>query len=133
MLRPVRTSALALVAAVAIGCTPQEAPASSYPDVAALSAALAEADMTCELEYEGLADGDREVSTCTLDGEFALLQVWSDTDALAEFLELGGAAQGARASGVNWLIDVETVQTAARVAAALDGDVSGAAASTTAP
>jgi hypothetical protein len=126
VLRPARRClapllAVAALAAGASGCAAADEEPSSYPTVAALADDLAAAGIGCELEYEGLRDGEREVSTCTIDGEFALLQIWDEPE-LVHDLMAQEAAIAPQAFGANWIIDVETGAMAARLAEALDGE-----------
>jgi hypothetical protein len=91
-----------------------------FATVADLRDALVAGGLTCELEYEGLEDGDKVVSICVIAGEQALLSIWNDPGALAEFTG-SDAVTPQVVYGANWTIDLSTPQTAALVAAALAG------------
>src|SRR5690348_17304356 len=79
------------------------ADASSYDDVAAMRDALVDAGITCDLDYEGLTDQDREVSQCVINGEQAVISVWFDTDLRDQVVEAVQQAPGAAlATGANW-------------------------------
>ena len=91
---------------------------SSYDTVTALNADLAAAGITCELEYEGLKDADREISQCVIDGEQAILNIWFNEELQQAVIDQSGATV---AYGANWTVQVSTSETAAKVADALDG------------
>ena len=95
---------------------------SEFEDIASLRDALGEAGIACDLEYEGLADDDREVSQCVIEGEQAVISIWYDPtlrdEVVAGAESLGGAAM---AAGANWTVEVATGPVAERVAEALDG------------
>lgn len=97
---------------------------SRYADVSAMADDLQAGGITCALEYEGLRDAEKEVSICTIDGEFAQLTVWLDPEIVET---LAGAADGTLAHGQNWTVDVDTAATAQQVAAALGGAAPGGA------
>lgn len=105
------------------GGTSQEL--SSYVSVASLAEDLNAAGLACTLEYEGLDDGTREVSLCTLEGELAELSVWVDEGAAASTGEQADTDADPLVEGANWTIDVQTADTAASVAEALGGAVRG--------
>jgi hypothetical protein len=93
---------------------------SSYAGIAELQEALTDAGITCNLEYEGLRDGDKELSICVIDGEQAYLTIWSnpaDVDAFAASPEAADTV----ARGANWTVAVTTGETATKVADALGG------------
>lgn len=97
----------------------------SFDDIAALHQRLVDEGIECGLEYEGLRDDGREVSICVIDGEQALLTVWDDPALVREFAASEAAAGGEVAYGANWTVDLDSRETAARVAEALGGTVSG--------
>ena len=136
-LRRIRRRAVAV--AVAVGCilvagcggstddpaTGTSTPArSTYADVASLAQALTDAGLPCTLEYEGLTDGGKQLSLCTIEDEQATLSIWFEPGQLDAFLDSedsGGI--GATAVGGNWTVDVGSPATARRVADALGGTV----------
>lgn len=91
---------------------------SSYDTVTALNADLAASGITCELEYEGLKDADREISQCVIDGEQAILNIWFNEELQQAVIDQSGATV---AYGANWTVQVSTPETAVKVADALDG------------
>ena len=91
---------------------------SSYETVTALNGDLAAADITCELEYEGLKDADREISQCVIDGEQAVLNIWFNEELQQAVIDQSGDTV---AYGANWTVQVSTPETARKVADALDG------------
>lgn len=105
------------------GAATERADLSTYPSVAEMASALTAAGMPCTLEYEGLTDGGKELSLCTLEGEQATLSIWFEPEQLDAFMtaDLGGV--GAAAVGANWTVDVTTAALATRVADALGGTV----------
>ena len=98
-------------------------PRTSYEDVGALAAALTEDGLPCQLEYEGLEDGDKQLSLCTLGAEQATLSIWRDTAQLEGFLASPASGPGATAVGANWTVDVTSTELAAQVAEAAGGVV----------
>jgi hypothetical protein len=95
---------------------------STYETVTDLNASLAAADISCDLEYEGLKDADREISQCQIDGEQAVLNIWFNDELRQAIIgEFGDTA----AYGANWTVQVATPETAIAVADALDGEVGG--------
>lgn len=117
-LRPLALTAL-LAGMLLAACGAAEPP-SSFATVAELSGALDDSGLRCELAYEGLRDGAREVSTCRIEGEFALLQIWDDAALVAELIETEPPI-APQAYGENWIVDVESEAVAQRVADALRG------------
>jgi hypothetical protein len=93
-----------------------------YDTVAAMQAALDEAGVTCELEYEGLEDEQRELSRCTIEGEQTTLTVWNDESFVAEFLA-ESPTEDRVAVGINWTVDAASAEVARQVADALGGVV----------
>lgn len=91
-----------------------------YATIAELRDAIVAGGLTCELEYEGLEDGDKVVSICVIGGEQALLSIWNDPEALAEFAT-SDAVTPQVVYGANWTIDLGTAPTAGLVAATLQG------------
>lgn len=89
---------------------------STYGDVSELAAALTDGGLTCDLEYEGLEDGDKQLSLCTLGDEQATLSIWRDTDQLDAFLATPASGPGATAVGANWTVDVTSAELAQQVA-----------------
>lgn len=94
---------------------------SSYESVADLAADLTASDLECTLEYEGLVDGQREVSICAVNGEYTELSIWSE-EAAQDATESAREGGQPAAVGANWTIIVETADTAAAVAEALGGE-----------
>lgn len=88
----------------------------SYDDVGALAEVLTEGGLPCELEYEGLDDGDKQLSLCTLGDEQATLSIWRDTAQLDAFLASPSSGPGATAVGANWTVDVTSAELAQQVA-----------------
>lgn len=99
--------------------------ASRYESVTDLADGLTEAGLTCTLEYEGLRDGAREVSLCTVQDELAELSVWDDPASAASTAARADAEDDPLVAGENWTIDVQSAKTAAAVAEALGGRVHG--------
>lgn len=99
--------------------------ASRYESVTNLAEDLTDAGLTCTLEYEGLRDGAREVSLCTVQDELAELSVWDDPADAASTAERAEADDDPLVAGENWTIDVQSAETAAAVAEALGGRVHG--------
>ena len=93
---------------------------SSYPTIVDVNDALAGDGLGCDLEYEGLADADREISQCVLAGEPAVLTIWFDP-AIVDEIVAGGAP--GLAYGANWTVEVTSAANARAVAEALDGAV----------
>jgi hypothetical protein len=129
-------AALALSVAAAVGCTDGEPTPtsssstspegvvqslSSYDDIAELHAKLVEEGIECGLEYEGLEDEGKEVSICVIEGEQALLTVWSDPTLVSDFVLSETGRTDTVAAGRNWTVDVDTGPTARLVADALGG------------
>lgn len=131
--RPVQPlAAFALVLAVLAACggdgeggADDEPALRTYVDVAAMAADLDEAGLTCTLEYEGLDDGTREVSLCTVEGEFTELSVWAEPADAAAAIEQAEEGDDAFVGGANWTVDVDTRSTADAVATALGGTAVG--------
>lgn len=94
---------------------------STYGSVSGLAEDLSDAGLTCTLEYEGLQDGNREVSLCTLEGELAELSVWADPVDAATTGDRADEDDDPLVVGENWTIDVQTAGTAETVAEALGG------------
>ena len=94
---------------------------SSYDDVATMAADLDADGLTCLLEYEGLDDGTREVSLCSVNGEFTELSVWADPADAGRTMDEADTADDPLAGGANWTVDVDTAATAEAVAEALGG------------
>jgi hypothetical protein len=92
----------------------------SFASIPSLRDAIVAAGLSCELEYEGLEDGDKVVSICVIAGEQALLTIWNDPTLLEE-LVTSGSATDAVVYGANWTIDLTTPQLASTVAGALGG------------
>lgn len=99
--------------------------ASRYESVTDLAEDLTDAGLACTLEYEGLRDGAREVSLCTVQDELAELSVWDDPADAASTAERAEADDDPLVAGENWTIDVQSAETAAAVAEALGGRVHG--------
>ncbi|MBK9178109.1 MAG: hypothetical protein IPM45_00815 [Acidimicrobiales bacterium] len=91
----------------------------TYATIAEMRDALVADGIACELEYEGLRDAEKEVSICTIEGEFAQLTVWLDPSIVEDLV---GASDGTLAVGANWTVDVDTAATAETVAEALGGE-----------
>lgn len=132
------TGALALLALLGASCTddggdgtattgPGDAPATGGADLAsveALAAELEAAGHPCALEYEGLRDGDKELSLCTVGGEQITLSIWFDTAQLDAFRDSPpGGAPGVTVIGGNWTIDLADPTLAQELAADLDAEV----------
>jgi hypothetical protein len=98
---------------------------STYESVADLATDLDDAGLTCSLEYEGLVDDQREVSLCSVNGEYTELSVWTETSAAASAAAAADEADDPLAAGANWTVDVDTADTAVAVADALDGTAYG--------
>lgn len=95
---------------------------SSFDTVTALNAELASGGITCELDYEGLKDADREISQCVIDGEQATLNIWFNDELRQAIIEESGDTA---AFGANWTVQVATADTASAIADALGGAVGG--------
>lgn len=93
---------------------------STYDTVTDLNADLAGADITCDLEYEGLKDDDREISQCVIDGEQATVNIWYNDELRQAIINESG---NTAAYGANWTVQVGSVETAQTIADALDGSV----------
>ena len=79
---------------------------------------------TCSLEYEGLRDGDKELSICTVGGEQVTLSIWFDQDALEAFRAAPpGGSGGITVVGANWTIDLADPHLAETLAGELDADL----------
>lgn len=79
---------------------------------------------TCTLEYEGLRDGDKELSLCTIGGEQVTLSIWFDADQLEEFRTAEPAGLGGiTLIGPNWTIDLADPQLAETLAGELDAQL----------
>lgn len=90
-------------------------------DVAGLAEELEQAGIPCALEYEGLRDGGRELSRCTIGDEEVTLTVWDDVEELDAFAEAEVAGPGSTAIGPNWTIDAGHEATTASVTDAIGG------------
>lgn len=90
-------------------------------DVADLADELEQAGIPCALEYEGLRDGQRELSRCTIGDEAVTLTVWDDVEELDAFAEAEIAGPGSTAIGPNWTIDAGQEATTASVTDAIGG------------
>jgi hypothetical protein len=91
---------------------------SSYDTLTALNEDLAAADISCDLEYEGLKDADREISQCVIDGESTTLNIWYNDELRQAVIDGSGETV---AYGANWTVQVATPETAQQVADALGG------------
>lgn len=97
---------------------------SEFDDVAALADVLADAGITCDLEYEGLADEQREVSQCVIEGEQAVISIWYDPTLRDDVVTAAQDAPGAAlAAGANWTVEVTSAEVAQTVADALGGEL----------
>lgn len=119
---------LALVSGVtlaAVGCGGDESPAAGprYDSVAEIAERLDGVSGGCDLEYEGLEDGERELSICTLGDGLAELSVWKDPGAVDALVAAGGASGLVR--GANWTVSLDDADLAADVAEATGGRVAG--------
>jgi hypothetical protein len=92
-------------------------------DVSTLAALLVDVGAGCTLEYEGLADRQRELSVCTLDGEIAELSVWDDPTSIATLRAAAEESGDPIVAGPNWTIDVADPELAAEIAEATGGVV----------
>lgn len=92
-------------------------------DVAELSELLTGVADGCTLEYEGLEDGQREVSVCTLGTEAVELSVWTDTAALDDLVAAADESGDPVVTGANWSVDVTDPSLADDVADATGGTV----------
>ena len=92
----------------------------SYDTVADIGA-----DLSCQLEYDGIVDADREYSTCVFEGEQALIYIYTDPTFVSDIVAAGAPAL---AYGANWTVEVETAPVAENVAAATGGAVAPTAA-----
>lgn len=97
--------------------------ATDVATVAQLADELAGVADGCVLEYEGLTDGDREVSLCTLGTEAAELSVWSDPAALEAVVDQADGSGDPVVTGSNWSIDVSDPDLASQIAEATGGTV----------
>lgn len=91
---------------------------SSYDTITALNEDLAAAGITCDLEYEGLKDADREISQCVIDGEPTTLNIWYNDELRQAVIDGSGETV---AYGADWTVQVSTPETAQQVADALGG------------
>lgn len=116
----VMLAALALLSAACgdDGGTDGGGEGSSYETVTALNDDLAAAGITCELEYEGLVDADREISQCVINDEQAVLNIWFNDELREAVIDDSGSTV---AYGADWTVQVTTPETAQEVADALDG------------
>lgn len=94
-------------------------------DVADLAEELEQAGIPCALEYEGLRDGQRELSRCTIGEEEVTLTVWDDVEELNAFAEAEVAGPGSTAIGPNWTIDAGQETTTASITDAVGGTLRG--------
>jgi hypothetical protein len=118
--------ALAALTLVATSCGDDgsggDSSGSSYDSLTALNEDLAGAGISCELEYEGLTDADREISQCVINDEQASLNIWFNDELRQAVIDESGATV---AYGANWTVQVGTPETAQQVADALDGATRG--------
>jgi hypothetical protein len=99
---------------------------SEFDDVAALRDELVANGIECELDYEGLADEEREVSQCVIEGEQAVISIWYDPALRDEVVNAAAdLPQAALATGANWTVEVTSADVAQTVADALGGVVVG--------
>lgn len=91
----------------------------TFDTITALRDEIVASGFTCELEYEGLEDGDKIVSICVIGGEQALLTIWNDPEVLEEFAT-SDAVTNLVVYGQNWTIDLTTPTLAGTVAGALN-------------
>jgi hypothetical protein len=99
---------------------------SEFDDVAALRDELVANGIECELDYEGLADEEREVSQCVIEGEQAVISIWYDPALRDEVVNAAAdLPQAALATGANWTVEVTSAAVAQTVADALGGEVVG--------
>jgi hypothetical protein len=91
---------------------------SSYDTLTALNDDLAAAGITCELEYEGLKDDEREISQCVINEEPTTLNIWFNDELRQAIVDESGDTV---AFGANWTVQVATPETAQQIADALDG------------
>lgn len=92
--------------------------------VVELAERIEENGHTCTLEYEGLRDGDKELSLCTIGGEQVTLSIWFDADQLEEFRSAEPAGLGGiTLIGPNWTIDLADPQLAETLAADLEAEI----------
>lgn len=117
-------AALTIIVAACGGDDAEGGGGSTFETVTALNAELAAADIDCALEYEGLKDADKEISTCVIDGEQATLNIWFNDDLRRAIIDASGNTV---AYGDNWTVQVATPETATRLAEALDGSTGEAA------
>jgi hypothetical protein len=78
------------------------------------------ADLSCDLEYDGIVDAEREYSTCVFEGEQALIYIYTDPTVITDIANAGAPAL---AYGANWTVEVATQPVAESVAAATGGAV----------
>lgn len=96
---------------------------STVEDVGELADTLDGVGEGCTLEYEGLADGQRELSVCTLGGEIAELSVWNDPSSIDPLVEAASESGDPIVVGGNWTVDVADPDLAAEIADAAGGAV----------
>ena len=96
---------------------------STFETVTDLNAELASAGISCDLDYEGLKDADREISQCVIDGEQATLNIWYNDELRQAIIDESGQTA---AFGANWTVQVADPDTASAIADALGGDVGAA-------
>ncbi|MBI2705407.1 MAG: hypothetical protein HYX32_08985 [Actinobacteria bacterium] len=106
---------------------------STIGTIADLQSKLVAGGIPCTLEYEGLKQDDKTLSICVIDGEQATLSIWDKPELLQKFLQADVGAKGATAVGANWTVDVDTPQTAQKIATALNGTVKSATPPSSAP
>jgi hypothetical protein len=95
-----------------------------HPSVESLAAALDAAGHACALEYEGLRDGDKELSLCTVGGEQVTLSIWFEPDQLAAFRDAPAqGSPGLTVIGGNWTVDLADPMLAETLAEDLGGTV----------
>lgn len=114
------------LAVIGVACGGDDAgDATTYTSVSDMAQRLDDAGLRCVLEYEGLDDGNREVSLCHVNDEFTELSVWADASDAARTAAAADDARDPFVAGGNWTVDVDTANTAAAVADALGGTVHG--------
>lgn len=120
---------LALVLAVVLAsCGDDDGGAAGAPrhdDVGSLAEELDAVDGGCDLEYEGLADAQREVSVCTIGGDIAELSVWTDPEAHDAAVAAARERGQPLVTGPNWTISVGDRELAGEIADATGGELVG--------
>lgn len=123
VLSVVATASVLVSAACGGGDDDDAAP--RYDDLASLAAELDDVEAGCTLEYEGLEDGQRELSVCTMGDAIAELSVWTDADALSALVQSAEESGETIVFGPNWTIGIGDAAIAGQIADATGGNLSG--------